>query len=160
MSFEEVYFSLGSNLGDREENIRKALSLMSEVPLWSVVKLSHIIETLPMGFSGNKFLNCVVLYKVPVTDGTPEEEAEKVLRRVKAIEREMGRNDFPEYDDKGKRIYHSRVIDIDILFFGLERIETPDLIIPHKGIKDRQFVMIPLSEIASPELREGFPDIF
>ena len=72
----------------------------------------------------------------------------------------MGRTDLPEYDADGNRIYHSRVIDIDILFFGKEIIDTPELTIPHKGIAERPFVMIPLREIARPSLKKAFPEIF
>ena len=69
-----------------------------------------------------------------------------VLDKVKAIERAMGRTDGPEYDAEGKRIYHSRIIDIDILFYGNERIDNERLIIPHKDIENRPFVMMPLKE--------------
>ena len=72
----------------------------------------------------------------------------------------MGRTDLPEYDAEGNRIYHSRVIDIDILFFGKEIIETPELTIPHKGILQREFVLIPLREIARPSLKNYFPEYF
>ena len=72
----------------------------------------------------------------------------------------MGRTDPPEYDGEGNRIYHSRIIDIDILFYGTERIDIPELTIPHKGIADRPFVMIPLLEIAKPSLKRAFPEYF
>ena len=72
----------------------------------------------------------------------------------------MGRTDPPEYDGSGNRIYHSRIIDIDILFYGTERITAPDLIIPHKDIENRPFVMIPLQEVAKPSLKTAFPEYF
>ena len=72
----------------------------------------------------------------------------------------MGRKDPPEYDGAGNRIYHSRIIDIDILFYGTERIDSELLTIPHKGIADRPFVMIPLMEVAKPSLKEAFPEYF
>ena len=72
----------------------------------------------------------------------------------------MGRTDPPEYDGAGNRIYHSRVIDIDILFYGSEHISAPDLIIPHKDIENRPFVMIPLQEVAKPSLKTAFPEYF
>ena len=83
-----------------------------------------------------------------------------VLDKVKAIESAMGRTDGPEYDADGKRIYHSRIIDIDILFYGNERIDNERLIIPHKDIENRPFVMMPLKEIAEPSLKEAFPEYF
>ena len=72
----------------------------------------------------------------------------------------MGRTDPPEYEASGKRIYHSRIIDIDILFYGRETIDTLELTIPHKDIASRPFVLIPLREIARPSLINAFPDIF
>ena len=149
-----AYFSLGSNLGDRENNISEALRRMDEAFGTHYSALSEIIETEPFGFSGNAFLNAAVLYRIPA------ESPLWTLYQVKAIEREMGRTDLPEYDAEGNRIYHSRVIDIDILFFGKEIIETPELTIPHKGILQREFVLIPLREIARPSLKNYFPEYF
>ena len=154
MPLVNVYFSLGSNLGDREKHISEALRRMDEAFGTHYSALSKIIETEPFGFSGNAFLNAAVLYRIPA------ESPLWTLSQVKAIEREMGRTDLPEYDADGNRIYHSRVIDIDILFFGKEIIDTPELTIPHKGIAERPFVMIPLREIARPSLKKAFPEIF
>lgn len=153
MALVNVYFSLGSNMGDREGNISEALSRMDAAFGRHYEALSELIETEPMGFSGGKFLNCAVLYRIP-------KEPLVILDTVKAIEREMGRSDPPEYDREGNRVYHSRVIDIDILFYGRERMDTPRLTIPHKGIADRPFVMIPLLEIAKPSLKKAFPEYF
>ena len=72
----------------------------------------------------------------------------------------MGRTDPPEYDADGRRIYHSRIIDIDILFYGKEVIETEELTIPHPRIAERDFVKKPLKEIAKKSFREAFPEIF
>ena len=156
MGLVNVYFSLGSNLGDREANIAGALRRMDEAFGTRYISLSTMIETEPMGFSGGKFLNAVVLYRMARKSGQPSE----ILRKVKEIEREMGRTDRPEYDEAGERIYHSRPIDIDILFYGPEIIDIPDLVIPHKGIGDRPFVMIPLLEVARPSLKRAFPEYF
>ena len=154
MPFVNVYFSLGSNLGDRENNISEALRRMDEAFGTHYSALSKIIETEPFGFSGEAFLNAAVLYRIPA------ESPLWTLYQVKAIEREMGRTDAPEYDAEGKRIYHSRIIDIDILFYGKEIIDTPELTIPHKGIAERDFVLIPLREIARQSLRKAFPEYF
>ena len=180
MALVNVYFSLGSNLGDREGNISEALDRMDAAFGRHYESLSELIETEPMGFSGGKFLNCAVLYRIPALrllrpfdklttaqaqqpNGPapePVEGALHVLDTVKAIEREMGRTDPPEYDGEGNKVYHSRVIDIDILFYGRERLDSPRLTIPHKGIADRPFVMIPLREIARPSLKKAFPEYF
>jgi 2-amino-4-hydroxy-6-hydroxymethyldihydropteridine diphosphokinase len=149
-----AYFSLGSNLGDREKNISEALRRMDEAFGTHYSALSKIIETEPFGFSGEAFLNAAVLYRIPA------ESPLWTLYQVKGIEREMGRIDAPEYNAEGKRIYHSRIIDIDILFYGKEIIDTPELTIPHKGIAERDFVLIPLREIARQSLRKAFPEYF
>ncbi len=149
-----VYFSLGSNLGDREANILEALRRMDEAFGVHYSALSSLIETEPVGFSGGKFLNAAVLYRIPA------ESPLWTLYMIKSIEREMGRMDPPEYDSEGKRVYHSRIIDIDILFYGRERIDIPELTIPHKGIADRPFVMVPLRQIARRSLRDAFPEYF
>lgn len=159
MAFVSIYFSLGSNLGDRRENILEALRRLDEALGSHWKALSRLIETKPVGFVGGKFLNGVVLYRIP-EGADAEEQARGLLETVKRIEREMGRTDPPEYDGAGNRIYHSRIIDIDILFVGSLRMDTPELIIPHKGIKERAFVMIPLLEIAKPTLKAAFPEIF
>ena len=149
-----VYFSLGSNLGDREANILEALRRMDEAFGVHYSALSSLIETEPVGFSGGKFLNAAVLYRIPA------ESPLWTLYMIKSIEREMGRMDPPEYDSEGKRVYHSRIIDIDILFYGREMIDIPELTIPHKGIADRPFVMVPLRQIARRSLRDAFPEYF
>ena len=188
MPLVNVYFSLGSNLGDREKHISEALRRMDEAFGTHYTALSKIIETEPFGFSGGKFLNAAVLYRVFASNSetTPvilseakdleakdlqilrsqrslrmtNEGPLEVLRTVKAIERGMGRTDSPEHDAEGNRIYHSRIIDIDILFYGKEIIDTPELTIPHKGIAERPFVMIPLREIAKATLKRSFPEYF
>ncbi len=144
----EVYFSLGSNLGDREAALRRALSLMEERfsalegDERKIVKLSSFLETEPWGFEApTSFLNCAVRFDL----ASP---AEEILRVCKEIERQMGRNTAePSYDSEGKRIYESRPIDIDILLCGNERIQTPSLTVPHPLMTERDFVMTPLREI-------------
>lgn len=160
MAFISIYFSLGSNLGDRKANILKALDLMDEAFGTHYVQLSRIIETKPLGFKGGRFLNAAVLYRIFRPQGPALDGALGILDKVKSIERRMGRLDAPEYDSEGMRVYHSRIIDIDILFYGSERIEHPDLVVPHKEIANRSFVTIPLSEIAKPSLKTAFPDLF
>jgi len=160
MAFVSIYFSLGSNLGNREKNIEEALRRMDAAFEGHYTALSRLIETKPMGFSGGKFLNAVALYRTFRPEIPAEDAAMEVLRKIKAIERAMGRIDPPEYDGTGNRIYHSRIIDIDILFYGTDRIDIPDLTIPHKDIENRPFVMIPLQEVAKPSLKTAFPEYF
>ncbi len=160
MAFVSIYFSLGSNLGDRRKNIEEALQRMDKAFEGHFTALSDLIETSPMGFTGGKFLNAAVLYRTHRPELPAEEAALQVLDKVKAIERAMGRTDAPEYDDAGNRIYHSRTIDIDILFYGTERIDCLRLTIPHKDIANRPFVTVPLMQIAKPSLKEAFPEYF
>ena len=72
---------------------------------------------------------------------------EEILGICKSIERSMGRRETVEYDSGGGRIYHDRVIDIDILLYGRRTVDTPELKIPHPLMREREFVMCPLMEI-------------
>lgn len=143
-----VYFSLGSNLGDRRKNILEAVSLMGERfsemegTERQPVALSSLIETEPWGFeSDDKFLNAAVRFDLT---SSPH----RILEAVKGIERHLGRETLPPvYDSSGHRIYSSRIIDIDILLCGDMKIDTPELTIPHPRMHERDFVLIPLREI-------------
>ena len=145
----DLYLSLGSNQGDRRQNMENALSLLNielKVPYKAV---STFIETEPWGFDSNdKFLNAAVHYELSFPKGyNPEAEALMILAICKDIEQRLGRTGGPEYDQNGRRIYHSRPIDIDILLFGNNKIDCAELTIPHKLMYERDFVMIPLKEI-------------
>lgn len=159
MAFVSVYLGLGSNKGDRRKNIERALSMLDEGLGCHYTALSRLIETKAWGFKGDKFLNACVLYRI-YRRGTPEEQGHEILALCKDIERALGRDEKPEFDADGKRIYHNRTMDIDILFFGNEHIDTEDLTVPHPLISERDFVKIPLAEIAKPSLRAAFPELF
>lgn len=149
-----VYLSLGSNTGDRRRYIETALAELETALGVPPARVSAIIETPSWGFDAPPFLNCAAAF------GWPGEDPFRLLDICKEIERKLGRTDGPEYDKSGRRIYHSRTIDIDILFFDSLRLDTPRLTIPHKLISKRDFVKIPLAEIADDEIRGQFPDIF
>ena len=159
MAFVSVYLGLGSNLGDRRKNIERALALLDEGFGCHFTALSRLIETKAWGFKGDKFLNACVLYRI-YRKGSPEEQGHEILTLCKEIERALGRDDKPEYDADGRRVYHNRTMDIDILFYGNEHIDTEDLTVPHPLISERDFVKIPLAEIAKPSLRAAFPELF
>ena len=132
----QVYIGLGSNLGDRAENLRQAESALSAVV--SVRKRSTVHETAPQHVTDQPdFLNMVVSGDTPLTP-------EALLRRLKSIEQSLGR--------KPSRRFGPRLIDLDILYFDDQIIERPDLVIPHPRIAERVFVLQPLLEIA-PEKR-------
>ena len=133
MRQQELVLLLGTNLGDREANIRQALEALDKAFGGRRVKISDIIETEACGFDGPPFLNAVVVY-------LSARKPENVLRICKRIERAMGRTDAPEYASDGSRIYHNRIIDIDILFYGEHSVSTPQLSIPHPQVHSRPFV--------------------
>lgn len=94
-------------------------------------------------------MNAAVMYELELTKGyNPEAEGLMILEICKDIERRLGRTGKPQYDEKGERIYTSRPIDIDILLFGDNKIDSEELTVPHKLMYERDFVMIPLREIA------------
>ena len=130
----DLYLSLGSNKGDKRKNIEDALSLLN-IELGTPFKaVSSFHETEPWGFeSKEKFVNAAVLYELDLPEGyNPEAEGLMVLEICKSIERRLGRTGEAQYDDKGERIYTDRPIDIDILLFGDDRIDCPELTVPHK----------------------------
>lgn len=133
MRQQELVLLLGTNLGDREENIRRALEALDKAFGGRRVKISDIIETEACGFDGPPFLNAVVVYR-------SARKPENILRICKRIERSMGRTDAPEYAPDGSRVYHNRIIDIDILFYGEHSVSTPQLSIPHPQVHSRPFV--------------------
>ena len=151
----ETYLGIGTNLGDRKANILYALKMLDAALGVQSTALSPLFESEPWGFSSpDRFLNCAVRYD---TDMGPHE----ILEICKDIEARMGRNvAAPEFDGNGRRIYRSRIIDIDILLYGQGRISLPDLTIPHPLMRERDFVMVPLSAIVSDDTRLSFPEIF
>ncbi|MBI2867490.1 MAG: 2-amino-4-hydroxy-6-hydroxymethyldihydropteridine diphosphokinase [Chloroflexi bacterium] len=133
---EFVYLGLGSNLGDREQNIALALALLSSSAV--ILRVSSLYQTAPVGYEEQPpFLNAVCCV---ATDLTPR----ALLRYVKSIERALGRRpSFPNAP---------RPVDIDILLYGRRRIATKALAVPHPRMWERAFVLVPLAEIA-PRLR-------
>ena len=127
-----VFLSLGTNKGNRERNIKRALCLLNIALGKSWKAISDIVNTKAAGFEGPDFLNCVVAYDLRIAPGA-------LLRRCKRIERLMGRRDAPEYALDGSRIYHDRVIDIDILLYGDLTVDEPGLQIPHPQLQARPF---------------------
>jgi len=132
-----VFLSLGSNLGDRAENIARAVEALGARGI-RVSRESSLYETEPVEMREQPwFLNCVVEAE---TDLMPRQLMEALLD----IERELGRT---RRVPKGPRL-----IDMDILFFGSSVVRTPELEIPHPRMQDRRFVLVPFAEIA-PEAR-------
>lgn len=136
-----VYLGLGTNLGEKERNLREAVQKIEE-QIGNVVSLSAFYVTAPWGFhSDNSFLNAAVCVE---TVDSPWE----VLRKTQQIERELGRT-----VKSAGRVYSDRFIDIDILLYGdcvLEEVspEGVALTLPHPLMAQRDFVMRPMAEIA------------
>lgn len=158
----ELYLSLGSNQGDRRRNIETAVSMLN-VELGTPFKaVSRFIETDPWGFeSDEKFINAAVVYELSLPqDYNAEAEGLLILDICKGIEARMGRTEKPQYDAEGRRIYTSRPIDIDILLLGDSTIDCEELTVPHKLMGQRDFVMVPLREIASEGIKNRFEELF
>ena len=150
----EVYLSLGSNLGDREQQLKQAIRFIDE-RIGEVVRQSSFIETEPWGFqSDHRFLNAAICC---LTDKTPRE----VLQLTQQIERDLGKTKAhatrraPQPSALSPQpssiIHHDRPIDIDILLYDDWKVSEPDLKIPHPLMHQRDFVMIPLKEIMTEQ---------
>ena len=129
----DIYLALGTNLGDRAQNIKTALALLEEAFGLPPKSVSPVVNTKACGFEGPDFLNCIAVFQTrrrPLT----------VLKICKSIEARMGRTDSPEYDGGGRRIFHDRIIDIDILFYGNLTVDTPELTIPHPQVEERPYI--------------------
>ncbi len=130
-----IYLSLGSNQGDKLENLQKSIDLIAQ-KIGAILKVAPIYKTPALGFDGNDFLNTCV----KVSSYLPPET---LIERILAIEISLGR-----IRDKSDN-YSNRTIDIDVLLFDDEIIFSKELIVPHPRMLDRKFVLQPLSDIAS-----------
>lgn len=127
-----VFFSIGTNLGQRKDNIEHALKLLSEKV--KIIKVSSYYETEPVGYKDQPwFLNIAAEGE---TDMAPQE----LLSFTQSIEKEMKR--------VKTMVNGPRIIDVDILLYDDLKLETENLIIPHPRMASRAFVMVPLFEIA------------
>ena len=130
-----TYLGIGSNLGDKVENINEAIRKIEEL-IGRVMRQSALHLSLPWGFnSDNSFVNAVIACQ---TDLSPRQ----LLKATQEIEKEMGRT-----QKSLNGVYHDRIIDIDILLYDDWHIDYPDLKIPHPLMRERDFVMIPLREV-------------
>ncbi|MFC0190402.1 2-amino-4-hydroxy-6-hydroxymethyldihydropteridine diphosphokinase [Fictibacillus aquaticus] len=130
-----VYISAGSNLGDREAYLIKAIELLDADPDISVQRVSPIYETDPVGYTDQPaFLNLTLLLK---TNCDPHQ----ILAKAQEIELKLER--------KRKEKWGPRTLDLDILLYNSESIQTGQLNVPHPRMHERSFVLIPLSDIAS-----------
>lgn len=136
-----AYLGLGTNLGDRSSNLRRAVELLGERGV-RLVRSSRVYETEPVGGpSQPDYLNAVIEVEAAGS-------ARELLEACQGVEEAMGRV-------RAER-WGPRVIDVDVLTFGAEEIDEPDLQVPHPRIHERAFVLIPLLELdADPRLPGG-----
>lgn len=130
----QAYLGIGSNLGDRKSWCTQAISRLVENPSIACLAQSSMYETEPVdAFDQGWFINCVVSIETQLT-------LQGLFLFCMEIERELGR--------VRARKNEARIIDIDVLFYGNEISNTPELVLPHPNIETRGFVLIPLAEIA------------
>lgn len=131
---ERIFIALGSNLGDREANIRVAIRLAEKGGRLIVVKVSPLYESEPWGQEDQpRFVNAVM-------EARSELSPCELLQYLKGIEAEMGRREAERWGP--------RLIDLDIIFYGSRVVKDERIEVPHPYAKERAFVMVPLSEIA------------
>lgn len=128
-----IYLSLGSNIGNRKKYLNLALKELSLNNI-KLVKLSSLYETEPIGPKQRNFYNIVGKFKTTLI-------SQNLLISIKNIEQKLGRVKTCRWGP--------RIIDIDILFYGKQMIKNDNLIIPHKEIINRRFVLVPMSEISA-----------
>jgi 2-amino-4-hydroxy-6-hydroxymethyldihydropteridine diphosphokinase len=134
MSEKTVFLSLGSNIGDREKNLRTAIDELPHAGV-AITRVSSFYETEPVDLREQpRFLNCVV-------EAETHFDPFMLLRTLREIETKM----------RSKKLVPKgpRLIDIDILLYGSETIDTPELQVPHSRMHLRRFVLVPLAEIAA-----------
>ncbi len=132
-----AYIGIGSNLGNRKENCEKAVNLLSRKGI-KVLKCSSFYETKPWGVKEQpKFINAAV-------EAETDLKLEELLKTIKGIESDLGRGSVIRWGP--------RLIDLDILLYNDLVVKTNNLEIPHPGVKNREFVLKPLSEIAPDKI--------
>lgn len=133
----KVYIGIGSNLGNRQENIKKAIQQIKNLEKTEIAGISSLIQTKPQEATGPDYLNAVLKIKT-------ELQPYRLLECLQEIENNLGR----------KRSFKNcpRTIDLDILFYGNEKIKTKKLTVPHPKIGEREFVKKPLFEL-EPEFK-------
>jgi 2-amino-4-hydroxy-6-hydroxymethyldihydropteridine diphosphokinase len=137
----EAYLGLGSNLGDRLAHLQRAVDLLGAEDGVRVLRSSRVYETAPVGGPPQPdYLNAVIQIE---TDLSPRE----LLRTCMGVEIELGRI----RDER----WGPRTIDVDVLTYGGERIDEPDLVVPHPRMHERGFVLVPLAELDADPLLPG-----
>jgi 2-amino-4-hydroxy-6-hydroxymethyldihydropteridine diphosphokinase len=144
MPARRALLGLGSNVGDRDGNIRRALGLLERCGAVRIVSESTLRTTAPVGGPlQNDFRNAAALVETPL-------DARTLLDHLKRVEREVGR-------EPGGERWGPRVIDVDLLLLADDVVDDPDLCVPHPRMAERRFVLEPAVEIA-PAMRHPILD--
>ena len=138
-NLNSIYLSLGSNIGDKADNLKTAIKKLSQI--LEIKKISSIYETEPLLHQNqDNFLNIIA-------EVSYSQKAENLLINIKDIEKKMGR--------EATFRFGPRIIDIDIIFFNCQEINEDNLTIPHKEWKNRLFVIAPLYEILDKKIDQS-----
>lgn len=138
-----AFVGIGSNLGDRESRLARAVERLDHSPGIRVVRRSRLHETEPVGIPDQpKFLNGVIELETDL-------EPRPLLEHLMAVEASLGRVRSPDVPRWGPR-----PIDLDLLIYGDLTIDEPDLHVPHPRLREREFVLLPLSELEPEMVRE------
>ena len=130
----KIYLSIGSNKGNRYTQIKEALNLIRE-DIGGITSISKIYETKSWGFESENFLNLCIAINSKLSP-------DKLLFSINSIEKKIGRK-------RDSQKMKAREIDIDIIFYSNRIVNQKDLIIPHPSLELRNFVLVPLNNIAS-----------
>ena len=136
-----AFIGIGTNLGDRLANYREALERIGKLRQTRIVRQSSIYETEPVGEVVGPFLNGAVEVETELS-------AEVLMQQLLSIERAMGRKRVRMPKGAARVKYNPRIIDLDLLFFDNEMIDSPKLTVPHPRLQERRFVLVPMSELA------------
>ena len=137
-NLRKVYISLGSNQGDKFKNLQDAINAI-HLKIGTIVIISKVYKSPALGFESDDFLNACLVFETLL-------KPQKLLKKLLAIEKSLGRIRTKSKD------YQARIIDLDIIFFEDEVVDTKTLQIPHPEMHKRKFVLQPLNDIASKEL--------
>jgi len=145
-----IVLSIGSNLGDRLSNINDSINLI-HAKVGTVVKVSYLYESPSWGFDSHPFYNCAVVLHT-------NKNAQDVLSAILKLEKDLGRNRAVDADG-----YQARIIDIDLIAFNEEIIDSENLTVPHPQMENRLFVLLPMRDLnldwRHPILQKFLPDL-
>lgn len=127
-----TYIGIGSNLGDAKDNVQRAIRSLDQLPLTTLRQQSSLFRTAPIDADGDDYINAVACIDTQLT-------AQELLEALQALELQFGR--------ERPYVHAPRTLDLDILLYGQEIIGTETLTVPHPGLQQRAFALIPLLQL-------------